>query len=46
MKLKKPMEPIGVGAQDDCAKLWMLVEKCGEKREELCFRRPDVFILL
>jgi len=25
------MQPIGAGAQDDCAKFWMLVEKCGEK---------------
>ena len=25
------MEPIGAEAQDDCAKFWMLVEKCGEK---------------
>ncbi len=25
------MEPITAGAEDDCAKLWMLVENCGKK---------------
>ena len=39
----KPMEPIGAGAQDDCAKFWMLVEKCGEKGKSDAVEDPDVF---
>ena len=33
MRPKKPMEPIGAGAQDDCAKLWMLVENVKKSAE-------------
>jgi len=37
------MEPIGAGAQDDCAKFWILVEKCGEKGMSDALEDPDVF---
>ena len=37
------MEPIGAGAQDDCAKFWMLVEKCWEKGKSDAVKGQDVF---
>ena len=40
------MEPIGAGAQDDCAQFWMLVGKCGEKGKSDAVEDPDVFRFL
>ena len=39
------MEPIGAGAQDDCAKLWMLVEKCGKQVQSDAVEDPGSFRL-
>ena len=39
------MQPIGAGAQDDCAKFWMLVEKCGEKGKSDAVKGQDFFLI-
>ena len=38
------MEPITAEAEDDCAKLWMLVETCGKKKCRVTQSKTQIFL--